>query len=296
MSVMFEPSVKKSSCSYCGDAPINHTLSFLESVVQITLENPATIFIKYVPIGVKDFVDLIPEFLFRTLTFFKLAKFSADTNRANNFRSKIIWEEAKKRGIVMEQVIFLGRPLDHYRAMINGKNIYFESIPIRPEFLDMHKNWDDKVILKREFKGQGIPVPDYFELPFFGFPARGWFAFGRKNYEAIFSKLKKPIIVKPRIGSRGRHTVTNINNLQQFREGIKISRQICSYLVAEEHLVGNVCRATLVNGTLAGFYVGVAPTLLGDGKKTIKELITDMDNTRPSRVLPIRISDELHDH
>ncbi|MBI2627454.1 hypothetical protein HYW72_00830 [Candidatus Nomurabacteria bacterium] len=292
---MNEPSVKKSSCSYCGDASINHTLSFLESVISITLDNQAKKFIKYVPFFIKNFADLVPEFLFRTLAFLKLAEFSGDINKANTFRSRIIWEEAKRRGIIMEQVIFLDRPLDYYRAIIKiknkKKNIYFESLPVKPEFLDLSKNWDDKVILKQEFKKQNIPVPAYFELSPFSL-----FGFKNKNIEKIFSKLPKPIVVKPRVGSRGRHTITNINTIQQLEEGINVAGQICSYLVAEEHLQGSVCRATFVNGVLAGFYKGHAPTLLGDGKRTIQELIKEKDSRRHNRVEPIRVSKELHDH
>ena len=286
MSKINEPHVKKSPCSYCGDAPINHFLSFLESFVTVAFDNHAKKIIKYVPKFIKDFVDFIPGFLFRTLAFLKLAKFSSDINKANTFRSRIIWKEAKKRGIIMEQIIFLTRPLDYYRAKLNGKNFYFESIPIKPEFLDMHENWDDKIILKQELQKHNIPVPVFLELPFLSF----------KNPEKMFSKLSKPVVVKPRIGSRGRHTITNINSLQQFREGISISRQICSHLIVEEHLQGNVCRATLVNGVLAGFYIGRAPILLGDGKKTIRTLIEEKDKKRPNRVEPIRISEELNSH
>ena len=293
MSQINGPSVKEGSCSYWGDAPINHTLSFLESIIDITLDNHAKKFLKYVPSFIKNFADLVPKFLFETLVFFKITEFSGDISRANNFRSRIIWEEAKKRGILMEQVIFFGKPLDQYRALLKignkNKYFYFESIPIRPEFLDMSKNWDDKVVLKKEFKKHNIPVPSYFEFSFFVKNTN-------KNIREIFSKLKKPIIVKPRVGSRGRHTVTNIHTLEQFQEGIKIPRQICSYLIVEEHLEGNVCRATLINGVLAGFYKGQAPTLIGDGKKTIKELIEEKDKKRENRVEPIRISKELHYH
>lgn len=277
------PSVKKSSCSYCGDAPINHTFYFLGSFFN---DSHAVKIIKYVPNFVKNFVDFIPGFLFETLSFFKLVKFSLDIDKARTFRSRIIWEEARKRGIVMEQVIFFNEPLDFYRTKLRGKNVYFESIPMRPEFSYMSNNWDDKVVLKQEFLKRNIPVPVCFELSFLGL----------KNTAKIFSKLEKPIIVKPRLGSRGRHTITNINTLQQFKEGIKIVRQISSNLVVEEHLKGSVCRATLVDGVLAGFYRGNAPTLIGDGKKTIKELIEEKDKKRQSRVEPIRVSKELHDH
>lgn len=193
----------------------------------------------------------------------------------------------------MEQVIFMSRPLDYYRAnlRLNGQNkfFYFESLPIRPEAFDLGENWDDKVALKREFKKHNIPVPDYFELS----PLA---VLGLKNVEKEFSRLKKPVVVKPRSGSRGRHTVTHINNLSDFQKGIRVAGQICSHLVAEEHLEGSVCRATLVDGRLAGFYLGRAPTLTGDGKKTIRELIRDLDNSRPGRVEPIRIGEELQSH
>ena len=122
MSQTNEPHVKKSSCSYCGDAPISHTLSFLESFIAVPLDNHTKKIIKYVPNFVKKFVDFIPEFLFKTLAFLKLVKFSSDIEKANNFRSKIIWEEARRIRIIMQQVIFFGKPLDYYRAMLKIKD------------------------------------------------------------------------------------------------------------------------------------------------------------------------------
>src|SRR3989338_7295397 len=191
-----EPSIKKGSCSYCGDALINHPLYFLESLVTVSVDSRAVKLTKYVPGFVKDFVNCIPRFLFETFSVFKLVRFSSDINRANTFRSRVIWEEASRRGIVMEQVVFFSRPLDYYRFRHKGKKIYFESIPLRPESLDMSKNWDDKVVIKQEFAKRGIPVPSYFEVS-------SWRLRSSKKAEKIFSKLQKPIIVKPRIGSRG---------------------------------------------------------------------------------------------
>lgn len=283
---MNEPAVKKSFCSYCGDASINHTLYFLDSLVSVALDTHAFRMIKYVPRFIKNFVDLIPKFLFEISAFLKLVKFSSDINKARTFRSKVIWEEAERRGIKMEQVIFKGKPLDYYRAILNGKNFYFESIPIRPEFSEMSKNWDDKITLKQEFRKHNIPVPLCLKLSLWNL----------KDRDKVFSKLIKPIIVKPRIGSRGRHTITNINTLEQFHKGVSIAGQINFNLIVEEHLKGSVCRATLVDGVLAGFYKGHAPTIVGDGKKTIKELIEEKDAKRHNRVERIRTGEEFHSH
>ncbi|PIR68311.1 hypothetical protein COU49_01980 [Candidatus Nomurabacteria bacterium CG10_big_fil_rev_8_21_14_0_10_35_16] len=281
-----EPSIKKSTCSYCGDAPINHFFSYCESLISITLDGYTTNFPKYVPSFLEHFANYIPVFLFKTLVFFKLAKFSSDINKANTFRSRVIWEEAIRRGIKMEQIILLGKPLDYYHALFHGKDIYFDSIPIPPSFMKVGKNWDDKAILKKEFIKKNIPVPDYFQLPLFR----------STNIEQIFSKFKKPIIVKPKMGSRGRHTTTNINTITQLQEGIGVVRQICPYVVVEEHLAGDVCRATLINGVLAGFYKGRAPFIIGDGVRTIKELIEEKDKIRPDRVERIWIDQELNNH
>ncbi len=282
-----EPKTSPGACSYCGNAPISHFFSFLEGLVSVPLDQYGKKIIKYVPSFVKRFADVFPEFLFRTFAFLGVARFSKDINKARTFRSKIIWEEAAKRGIQMEQVIFLDKPLDYYRASVKGKYIYFESIPIQPEFLDMDKNWDDKLLLKRELAKQSIPVPAYYEVSLFSLNNTN------KNIEKIFAKLPKPVIVKPRVGSRGRHTITNINTLSQLKEGIKEAGKICPYLIVEEELRGSVCRATVVNGELAGFYTAQTPVISGDGKKTIKELIDEIDQRREKRIEPIRLSEEV---
>jgi len=80
----------------------------------------------------------------------KFSKLSGDINQAKTFRSRVIWEEAKRRGIDMKQLIMFGKPLDQYRARLNGKLVYFDSLPIPSKFLHMKKNWDDKFLLKKE--------------------------------------------------------------------------------------------------------------------------------------------------
>jgi D-alanine-D-alanine ligase-like ATP-grasp enzyme len=186
----------------------------------------------------------------------------------------------------MEQLILFGKPLDHYRAMINGTYAYFESIPLPPDSLDMDKNWDDKFILKKALSKHGIPVPQYAQLPLVRV----------RSLSHYYSLFTTPIIVKPRIGSRGRHTVTNIHTFEQFRNGVTIVKQICPYVEVEEHLQGPICRATLVGGKLAGFYRGQPAAVVGDGTKTIQKLIEEKDAARASRVEPVPISNELHDY
>jgi hypothetical protein len=286
MEFISEPSIKQGECSYCGDAQVNHTLHYIENLFSSVVDAHMVRVTSHAPRFLKDFAGWIPVFLFKALAFFGLAHFSSDIDKASSFRSRIIWEEAQRRGIHMEQVILGKKPLDWYRAEIHGKVIYFESIPIQPEFLDFKKDWDNKIILKKELAKENIPVPKYQKIPLFG----------SRSLARVYAKFKTPVIVKPKLGSRARHTLTNIRTFIQFKEAVAITRQISPHLVVEEHLDGYVCRATLVGGVLAGFYRGKAPFIVGDGMRTIRELITEKDISRADRVEPVRIGPELHAH
>ena len=283
---MREPSAKKGKCAYCGDASASHAFLYFDNLIFSIVDSQMSKIIKYVPKFVKDFSNSVPVFLFKTLIYFNVAHLSSEIEKANTFRSRLIWEEAERLGIKMKQISFKKRTLDWYCAEINGNPFYFESIPIQPEFLNFRKDWDNKAVLKEELSKHGIPVPKYLKVSTLKFP----------NLKKIFSKIQKPIIIKPEIGSRSRHTITNINKLEDFKKGINIVKKISPNIIVEEHLVGHVCRATLVGGVLAGFYKSEASSVLGDGVKTIRELINEKDKDRQDRIESIRINEELLFH
>ncbi len=274
------------SCIYCGDAPINHGLFFFASLISMTIDRHVLKVTKNAPDFLRNFVDWLLYSFFEILLFFNVIKLSDDINKSTTLRSRVIWEEANRRGIEMKQIIMFGKAIDQYRAKINGSIVYFNSLPIPQKLLNMSENWDDKFLLKKEFSKKNIPVPDYYQFA----------AFYPQNLENIFSKFKTPIIVKPRVGSRGRHTITNIHNLEEFKQAVGVAKKICSYLVAEEHLEGDVCRATFVDGVLMGFYRGSAPFVIGDGEKSIIQLIREKDEKRPVRVEKVLVNDELKNH
>ncbi len=278
-----EPHFKKAACAYCGDAPVPHRVFFVLNLIGETVDDHIKKVARYAPKVLSRFADFLPRFLFKTFAFFKMARFSNDIEKAKTFRSRVIWEEARRRGIKMEQLILWGKPLEYYRAILpTNREIFFESIPIPEEFLYMRENWDDKRVLKEVFIEAGIPVPALKEISFFK----------RQNIEKLWGGLTTPVIVKPKIGSRGRHTTTNITSLEQFREAVNIGKKLSASLVVEEHLNGYVCRATVVQGKLLGFYRGGAATVVGDGKSTILELIEVKNKNRIERVGEIVLTKE----
>ena len=194
MDTVLKKILKKKKCDYCGDAPVNHFFSFFESILALTLNVSNNIFLKHVPKFLKDFAEDIPFYLFRIFHLFKLVRFSSDIEKSRTLRSKVIWLEAERRGIKMEQIILFGKPIDQYRAHLKignkMKDFYFDSIPLRPEFLEMSQNWDNKAVLKKEFSKLNIPVPVYFTLPFHIFLSSylDWEK-SEKILEKIFSRL-----------------------------------------------------------------------------------------------------------
>jgi len=286
MEHMLEPHRENISCAYCGDAPINHKLFYYASLISIALDNHTIKVTKHAPKFLVNIVDAFLVFFFETSLFFGWAKLSDDIDKAVTFRSRVIWEEGRRRGLEMKQVIFFGRALDQYRTRINGKIFYFDSLPIPSKLLNLNQNWDDKFILKKEFEKSNIPTPKCFQ---FG-------AFYPQDLEQIFNKFEKPVIVKPRIGSRGRHTVTNIHDLEHFKKGVEVAKGLCAYLIVEEHLEGHICRATFVNGELVGFYRATPTHVIGDGKRTVRELIMERDMNRPDRVEKILVNVELENY
>src|SRR5258708_223483 len=115
-----EPERKESTCVYCGDAPINHSLFYFTSFIVMTFDNHIVKVTKHAPDFLKNSVDWILLAAFEGLIFFHLAELSDDIDKAKTFRSKVIWEEAKRRGIEMKQFMMFGSGLDQYRSVLGG--------------------------------------------------------------------------------------------------------------------------------------------------------------------------------
>ncbi len=274
---------KDIKCSACGVHKVNHRLMFILGCLDEFLDKAtyiySPIFSKNKNIKVKDFIRKV---LLNILYVLKMVKYDADIDKTTNGRSRLIWEEAKRRGIKMEQVLLFKRPTDIFRAKIQNKIIFFKSLPIPASFLKKDSTWvDNKLIFAQKLKMAGIPSPQTKNILFL------------KDAIKFFDNFKKPVIVKPRIGSLGLHTTTNINTKEELEKAFHLGREIALSLVMQEHITGSVCRATTVNNVLVGFFKADAPFIIGDGVKTIKELILEKNKNLPDRVSKIEINQEL---
>lgn len=272
---------KAHSCLYCGNNPTNHFLSRTFQTIA-SLGEPLEFLALFCMRGFM--VQFLHNTFVRpwigTLEFIHMVQFQNDSNKACSDRSKVIWEEAERRGITMQQMTIANKPVEQYRIKQDGKRFYFSSIPIPLEADRQSYIWmDSKVRLKAFFLQQGVSVP------------QGGKARSKKKALEIFNRIQKPVIVKPENGSRGRHSLTNLTTEAEFLRAFAIAQQLSKSVVVEEHLFGSVYRATYVGGVVAGILRGDPPRITGNGSATIATLIAEKNATKPDRVKDVVVSD-----
>ncbi|MFA6586187.1 MAG: hypothetical protein WCS86_03455 [Candidatus Paceibacterota bacterium] len=275
----------KKTCSACGSSPINHRLMFFLRFTNEIVGKLTYIYSPLFSLGKNvRLADFVEKMLLNLLYFVGAISYDIDIEKTINGRSKLIWEEAIKRGIDMKQIFLFGKPIDHFKAKINGGIVFFQSIPIPPWLSHKGYDWvDDKFLFAKKFEKIGIPSPKTRKIIFL-----------KKAY-SVFDSLNKPIIIKPQFGSLGRHTTTNINTKEELEKAYYLARQITFSMIAQEHLFGSVYRATVVNNILVGFFRADPPFVIGDGIKSIEKLIFEKNKNRKDKLSEILINEELLD-
>jgi D-alanine-D-alanine ligase-like ATP-grasp enzyme len=286
MNVHPEPtsSYEKVLCPFCGDSEINHAFVYIENTLAVVSN-------KFLDVGLfhqvysffSKFLDLpFEKIIFPALSSLGAVKRSTSIEDVASFRSRAIWEEAERRRIPIRQLLFFGKATDWFQVKINDTWQYFKHIPLPPHLRMEDAYWiDDKDLMKKRLEANSIPTPHSVTVT-------------RKSRALlIFQKMQKPVIVKPRSGSRGRHTTTLITQEDDFLRAFRRAKKVSYYVQIEEHLHGAVCRGTVVDGVLRGFLRAEAPSIQGDGVHSISELIQEKNKNRPEKISPILIKEEM---
>jgi hypothetical protein len=182
----------------------------------------------------------------------------------------------------MRQLVILGKPVELYEAKIHDKRVMFESIPKPAKLAHTGDTWmDDKYTLKEKLESEYIPVP------------HGKSVTSYKEAVTVFNTLRKPVIIKPRLGSRGRHTTTHITTEKDLRVAFESAQRLCRFVIIEEHLLGSVYRGTLVGDEVVGVLRGDPPRITGTGSDTIRELIDLKNAQKDTRIKDVTINEQL---
>ena len=156
---------------------------------------------------------------------------------------------------------------------VDGENVrvLFEIIPRPNGFMSPSLAWmDDKDILKERLTEAHIPC------------AEGGVAFTYDEAKKLFMEIGRPVITKPKTGSRGRHTTLDIRTEDELKKGFFVTQEICKGVIVEAYLKGTVHRVTLVGGEPVAIARREYPHVIGDGVHTVTGLIT-IENAQPYR-------------
>ena len=88
--------------------------------------------------------------------------------------------------------------------------------------------------MKEKFLKEGLPV------------AAGGVALTKNGALKIFNNIAKPVITKPNLGSRSRHTMIHIDTPVKLIIGFKKAKKLSPLVVVEEELRGYLFRGTLI--------------------------------------------------
>lgn len=268
-------------CKDCEPAQEIHFVAYL-SVVLSYIGDPFFDFLEKIFRNTAEAIsDKTSAPFMKTMVFLGLAKFSNEPDGKDSLRSKCFWEEGERRGIKIRE-FKMGPIRDAFIAEYKGprtggasKTITFDGLP-RPDYTESGSlKWmDNKGIMKEKFIKEGLPV------------AKGGTAFTKKKALQIFNSIQKPVITKPNLGSRSRHTLIHIDTPEKLVYGFRKAKKLSPLVVIEEELRGYLFRATLVGGKLVGVVRRDQPEVIGDGVHTLQELF-DKENERPERNGPI---------
>jgi hypothetical protein len=264
---------KKDYCKDCGGAQVNHKFTYIAILLGKVVDPYFKFLNKILP--EKSLEWMGPGFV-NVMTFLRLGKITKEPTDKNSYRTRVLWEEAERRGIDMIEFHLLNIGGDIFISRYKGKNMRFFDVLPRPKEIETAGTYwmDNKGEMKEHFKIAGIPI------------ANGKVTGDKKEALKIFHSLEKPVITKPNIGSRSRHTHTHLNDEISFLKGFENAKLLSPWVMIEEELSGFVYRGTLIGHKLEGVIRREPAAVCGDGIHTIRELI-EIENKNPLRAGPL---------
>ncbi len=260
---------------YCGNNQVWHRANWYYTSADICL-GPIRRFLVYNPItqGIEDAFEFLfkksglSRVLFNLALKLKILSVNTEREKCPYYRPQVLWEEAERRGLKFSEIRLFGKPMDVYRVERDGNELIFNGMP-RAEGSDykLLEQIDDKLFLKKLLAKHDLPV------------GKGGSAWRYKQAKKIFDSIPKPVIVKPRIGSRGRHSTTFIYTEDQLKKAFQSAKKICHWVIVEEQFFGPVYRGTVINFKTVGMLLGEPPSVVGNGRSTIQQLVEDFNSS-----------------
>ncbi len=128
----------------------------------------------------------------------------------------------------------------------------------------------DKQLTKTLLEAAGVPVPEGRSV---SDAADAW---------AAACEIGLPVVVKPRHGSQGRGVAVNLRSRERVEAAYTAAAAVTEAVVVERFAPGKDFRLLVVGGHLVAAARRDPPQVVGDGKRTVRQLV-DLVNQDPRR-------------
>ena len=128
----------------------------------------------------------------------------------------------------------------------------------------------DKELTKSLLAAVGVPVPE------------GRSVESAEEAWTAAQEIGVPVVVKPRKGNQGRGVSVALRTREAVMAGYDYARAQEDEILVERHVEGCDFRLLVIGGRLISAARRVPPTVIGDGQRTIAELV-EIENQNPKR-------------
>ena len=179
--------------------------------------------------------------------------------------ARIIVDEARRRGIGVEVLDAEG---GFFKLSWGARAVTCrESLSELTTAIAMSR-CDDKAVTRRLMESAGVPVPRQLSV-----------SASENDREAFLSSCGS-VVVKPARGEQGRGVVVGVETLDDLNTAIDYASAINPEVLIEECVRGDDLRVVVINDEVVAAALRKPPEVLGDGKRSVRELIERLSRRR----------------
>jgi len=178
--------------------------------------------------------------------------------------ARIITNEARRRGIDVEVTDAEG---GFFRLNYGGRSVHCREALSELTTGVAVSICDDKAVTRRIVERAGVSVPEQVEA-------------GDEATLAEFLQKHGSVVVKPARGEQGRGVAVGIETMDDLRAAIIVAKEQCERVLVEQKVAGEDLRLVVIDYRLVAAAVRRPARVVGDGERTIRELIERQSRRR----------------
>ena len=218
------------SCPHCAPYQPTHLSDRVDFLVAWALSPLA----RCLPSRV---ADVLWHGIIRALVMTKFASWRFVSSSAYEGKRQVLWRTAEERAIPFERLFLFGRSTTTHRFRLRDRWVITDELLSTSSSLPaFHPLINDKAIMARVLRREGIPVPEGG-------------AYWRAGKARTRVQQLAPCVIKSRDGSLSKHVVIKP---EDPKLAVAIVKQVCPSVIVERFIEGDVFRATTVHGKLVG--------------------------------------------